>query len=484
MSKLYIFGVFFLLVSAAGSQPPDNPRSIRPSPLPGPASSARKALLIGNRSYRNAPLRTPINDAEDLAKSLQKLGFDTRIVADGTKAAIQGAVEKFSAGLEAGDVAVFFYSGHGMQIDAENYLVPVEFSAGNESQAKERSIPFSMAKSRLEQSPAALVLMILDSCRDNPFGPTKITVSGLALLEAGLGSYIAFAASPGRTASDNSSERNGLFTKHLLRELSKPIPVSELFRKVRQDVFEASAGKQLPYLHDQVILDVSLQSGRTGAQTAPAGLNTEPIVPGSLDLLDKGKSLLHQGNCEEARKIFDSLIRKQPDHAFAQNALGLAFRCLQMNVPAVERFSMAINLKPDYAASYLNRGEVFLSTAQYDLAIQDFTWGIEQDPENAIMYRRRGRARLGLRLYEDAQKDFSLAIGLDPSDSRAYLGRGLVKYQFGKFREAQEDYDNAILLKRDLAEAYRERARTRDRLGDRLGATEDRSAAIQYAGRN
>jgi uncharacterized caspase-like protein len=125
--------------------------------------------------------------------------------------------------------------------------VPVEFSASNEAQAKGAAVSLSGIKSSLEKTPAAMVLMILDSCRDNPFAPaarglTRGLIHGLAPMEAGLGSYVAFSASAGKTASDGPAGKHGLFTEHLLEEIRQPMAVSEVFRKVRQDVFKASGG--------------------------------------------------------------------------------------------------------------------------------------------------------------------------------------------------------------------------------------------------
>ncbi len=477
-------GCLLLLGLTASAQSLDDSRRIKPTAPSKSGPPSRKALLIGNRNYRNSPLQTPVNDANDLGKVLQQLGFATQVLTDSSKANIETAIHNFTVSLGAGDIGVFFYSGHGIQIDSENYLVPVEFSAADEAQAKNRAVPFSNAKSGLEQSPAKLVLMILDSCRDNPFASAKAAPHGLALLEAGLGSYIAFAASPGKIAKDNSSERNGLFTKYLLQELKQPVPVSELFRKVRQDVFQASAGNQLPYLHDQVIADFTLQSSGPVFTGADQAKQSTPVSGEAIEIFEDGKRLYHEGHCEGAMKRFDRLIRKEPENAFAQNALGLAYACLKMNTPAAEHFSMAIELKPNYAAAYLNRGQIYLNVAQYSLAIQDFSWAIDEEPENAIFYSWRGQALFGLRRYEDAQTDFSQAIQLNPFDPHGLHGRGQVLHQFGKLREALVDYDAAISLKQNFAAAYSDRAKTRERLGDQTGAAADRAAVQRYSGRN
>lgn len=478
-----IASILVLGTSGASAQVPTDSRGLKPLEASDGISAGRKALLIGNRNYRNAPLLNPVNDATDFGQLLRRLGFEALVLTDASTADMLVAVDNFIASLGKGDIGVFFYSGHGLQIDADNYIIPVEFTAENEVQARRRAVSLNAVKARLERSPASLTVIILDSCRNNPFSPGGSTRRGLALLEAGLGSFVVFAASPGRTASDNSTERNGLFTKHLLEEASKPITVSELFRKVRQDVRRASGGSQIPYIHDQVIADYSLAGPVTPRSPAQEGTPARPANPLGIELRGEARRLYRLGQCAESVTLLDKLIRTEPANALTQNALGLAYVCMTMNVPAVERFSMAIQLKPDYATAYLNRGQVFLSTAQYEMAIQDFTWAIEQDPTIAVFYWKRGRALFGLRRYEDAERDFEHAIHFDPSDPNGYFGRGQVLYQLGSFQKAAWDFDMAIALKTDFSAAYVDRARVRDRLGNIAGAAEDRVLADHHSKR-
>jgi Flp pilus assembly protein TadD len=431
---------------------------------------ARRALLIGNQKYVQRPLRNPIHDATDMADALRGLGFDAQLVTDASRADMEKAVSAFTARIGPGDLGVFFYAGHGFQLDANNYLVPVEFAAQTEAEAQQRAVSFDAIKSALERTSADAVVMILDSCRDNPFRTGGAPSHGLALMEAGLGSYIAFSASPGKTASDNPRDRNGLFTKCLLEHVKQPVGIAELFREVRRQVATDSGGAQLPYLHDQMIGDLRLSA------TAPPNAQSAAAPPPSEEE-ETAKRLYSEGHCEEAVNLLDRVVRTRPTDPFAQNALGLAYACLKMNTPASERFSLAIQLKPCYAAAYLNRGNVFIAAAQYELAIEDFTWAIEQEPGNANFYWRRGIALFGLRHYEDARTDFAKAVELDPSDPHGYAGLGRVAHQMGNYREALQYYNTAIAYNRDYIAAYVDRARTRERMGDTAGAATDRETA-------
>jgi hypothetical protein len=166
--------------------------------------------------------------------SWRALGFTVEIRADAPLAKLREAAQTFARSLKPGDVGLFYFSGHGMQIDGRNLLAPVDFTARAEATAREACLEFDDVQDRLERSPAALSILIMDACRNNPFLRTRSWARGLALVEARLGSYVAFAASPGQTASDNVEERNGLFTKYLLAKLKDPLPLSALFREVRR----------------------------------------------------------------------------------------------------------------------------------------------------------------------------------------------------------------------------------------------------------
>ncbi len=459
-----------LFASVAATSAAQENRRIQPVHEP-----QRRALLIGNRSYKDVPLRNPVNDASDLASKLRELGFSVRLATDLTRSQMIEAAADFARTLESGDIGLFYYSGHGVQIDSENYLVPIDFVARNATQARAAALPFSDVKAAIERSPVQLSILILDSCRDNPFakGPAA---SGMAPVEAGLGSYIAFAASPGQLASDNPAGRNGLFTTYLLKALARPLNIADLFREVRQEVYDASDHKQLPYIHDQVIADFFLR---------PALVSSAPGRPASAQtdgLFEKAKELYHQGRCEAAVKLLDQQVRRDPRNPYVHNAVGLGYLCLNMATPALEHFSRAIELKPDYAAAYWNRGQVFQYAGQFELAIDDFNWALEKEPENALLYYRRGRSLFSLRRYEDAARDFSEAIRLDPASPYGFHGRGQVLFQFGKYREARSDLDAAILRKSDLAAAYADRARVRERLGDPVGASADRLEAERRGG--
>jgi formylglycine-generating enzyme required for sulfatase activity len=164
------------------------------------------------------------------------------------------AIEQFVGKLGTGDVALFFYAGHGVQSEGENYLLPVDFDGQDEIDVRNDTFSAGKIQERMEKSGAQLNILILDACRNNPFrGSSRAGTRGLAAMSAGRGTFIAFATAPGRTASDGSG-RNGLFTEHLLSALSVPgLMLEELFGVVRERVDATSKGAQTPWSLSSVV---------------------------------------------------------------------------------------------------------------------------------------------------------------------------------------------------------------------------------------
>jgi len=234
-----------------------------------PATGGRRlALVIGNNAYRAAPLRNAVPDAIAVTSALKGLGFDVTGTTDVSLSALERAVDEFAGKIQDGDVALFYYSGHGVQIDNENFLIPVDFAGTDEVDLKHLSYSADRVHEKLQK--AAVRIIVLDACRDNPFKASRGGPRGLANMDA-RGSLIAFATGPGSTAADSGvTGKNGLFTEQFLELLKQPgLTANELFRRVRQRVFDASNGKQFPWLSDGLLGDFVFLPGKAG-DAAPA----------------------------------------------------------------------------------------------------------------------------------------------------------------------------------------------------------------------
>jgi hypothetical protein len=227
--------------------------------LSGPARAAeqRVALVIGNSTYQHAPsLANPRNDASDVGQKLKRLDFQLFGGQDMDRAAMLSALTAFGRAAEKADVALVFYAGHGLQINGQNYLVPVDANVGYEAEADIALVPFNVVMQQLNRG-SAVNIAILDACRDNPFAKDLSRTMGtraLGALGRGLsrapsvsGSFIAYATQPDNVALDGSG-RNSPFTSALLKFIERPgLSISDLMIEVRKDVITATNGKQVPW---------------------------------------------------------------------------------------------------------------------------------------------------------------------------------------------------------------------------------------------
>ena len=219
-----------------------------------PALAERVALVIGNAEYaeETAKLTNPVRDARAMAEMLDDLGFSVTRKENTNIEEMDEAVDAFIRQVRSGDTAVFYYSGHGIELDGENYLLPVDFSSSyTPARAKRRSTSAAEVQALMEEAGAEVRIVILDACRDNPFEGTKTFGRGGLAAMAPRGGLVAFAAESGARASDNPGQANGLYTQHLLEALERPgVPANVLFSRVQGAVRDASGGRQIPAYYD------------------------------------------------------------------------------------------------------------------------------------------------------------------------------------------------------------------------------------------
>jgi uncharacterized caspase-like protein len=188
----------------------------------------RYALVVGNSNYNKeiGILKNPVNDATDIATELRKSNFEVQLITNCTHVQLREAIRKFHEKLTNGPVdqtvGLFYYAGHGVQYQDENYLVPVDADVKFEDDILRMCFPVQrMVLANMERSNSRMNIVILDACRNNPFPATTRSVrSGLTEMKRARGSFIAYATSPGSVASDGSG-RNGLYTQERLKSPPK-----------------------------------------------------------------------------------------------------------------------------------------------------------------------------------------------------------------------------------------------------------------------
>jgi hypothetical protein len=217
----------------------------------------KKALCIGNAQYPEAPLKNPANDARDLSRRLEALGFSCRLSTDASYRSMNETLKDFALEMSGAEVGLFFFAGHGMQISGENYLTAVDTDFTSETDAKYSSLPLNKVIDVLEKGDNSTSIIILDACRNNPYerrwrGGEYL---GLAPVYAPKGTIIAFATSPGQTAFDGDNQ-NGAYTSALLNHIgNQNLTIEDLFKRVRNTLSAMTSGKQTSWEHTSLMGD-------------------------------------------------------------------------------------------------------------------------------------------------------------------------------------------------------------------------------------
>lgn len=211
---------------------------------------SRLALVIGNSAYGAAPLVNPANDARAIGALFAQAGFTVDSHLDATRGAMTAAIERFGAAARRSETrqVVFYYAGHGAQLDWRNYLLPVDAQIGKPEHIKQRCVDLGLLLAQFSAARDKTFIVILDACRNNPFGPAyRPEQKGLSQFDAPVGSLLAYATSPGSVAADGEGQ-NGLYTENLVRELSqRNTRIEDALKRVRLNVRLASQGAQIPW---------------------------------------------------------------------------------------------------------------------------------------------------------------------------------------------------------------------------------------------
>jgi hypothetical protein len=220
-----------------------------PAALTGPEK--RVALVIGNSAYENVTaLPNPANDAREIGKFLNSAGFEVILATDLDHDEMVQVLQDFSGKIaERGPntVAFVYYAGHGLQIAGDNYLVPVDAKIASETDVPNAAVRLVDVMATLQAVPSRMRLVVLDSCRNNPFSQLKDTGRGLAIVDAPNGSIVAYSTAPGTEAFDGEG-KNSPYTTAFLRLAREPnVPIEQFFKKVRVAVNDTTEGKQTPW---------------------------------------------------------------------------------------------------------------------------------------------------------------------------------------------------------------------------------------------
>ncbi len=216
----------------------------------GPArAESRLALVMGNASYAFAPLLNPVNDSRAMAAALEAVGFDVIALEDASQTEMRRGVVEFGKRLrEDGGVGLFYYAGHGVQVDGRNYMIPIGAQIEAEEEVRVEAVDVDYLLARMDSAGNPLNIVILDACRNNPYARSFRGLSrGLASIDAPSGTLIAYATAPGHVALDGDGP-NSFYTGTLAETVSVPgLEIGDVFKRVRVKVQELTDGVQVPW---------------------------------------------------------------------------------------------------------------------------------------------------------------------------------------------------------------------------------------------
>lgn len=332
-----------------------------------PADAAKRvALVIGNAAYVQAgALTNPVNDAADMAKALTEAGFDVVLGLDLDRRSFDEKLRAFSRSLDGADTAVLFYAGHGLQVAGRNYLVPVDAGLSTERDLDFEAISLDFVLRQMEVGREGKTsIVFLDACRDNPLarnlarsmGTRSASIgSGLAEVQTGVGTFIAYSTQPGNVALDGAG-RNSPFTAALAAHVSEPGKnLTSIMIEVRNDVLKATDGRQVPWDHSALTSDFFFRPEVQAADAPALPEGAQEVIQARLRAIEeqvKSKASreqtlalvkveqlkervrqLEEAMRQDQQRIFDTYNQHRPgDQPDSRHNLSLEIGSIQMQM--------------------------------------------------------------------------------------------------------------------------------------------------------
>lgn len=344
------------------------------------ADERRVALVIGNADYQSVPaLANPRNDAEDLSEALTLAGFEVIQGLDLNRADMAATIREFVNQLDGATTGLFFYAGHGLQVDGRNYMIPTDMVLRSEADLQLQAIDMNLVLSQMERDPRVNIIM-LDACRDNPFAQamTRSLARGLAPMETrSVGSLVVYSTQPGAVADDGTG-RNSPFTSAFLKYANQPgLEIQQLLRRVRGEVISLTDSRQVPWDHSSLTGDVFLIPGASGANSDAEAIQGLQLSDSQIQL-----QVWNDAKGSASVPILRSFLDQFPESPFAPSA--------EARIRGLEREA---EQSGDPVADAINR----------QVAYGVVTDAPEEPYEffaNARVYELRGDAVNAVRMYE------------------------------------------------------------------------------------
>lgn len=373
----------------------------------------RIGLVIGNSAYRDNPLKNPSNDAKAIAESISGLGFNLKLLVDTGLKEMSQAVSAYAEQL-AKDKAVgfFYYAGHGVQLAWRNFLIPVDANIAQLDDIPNKAFELNALLSGLTKASNPMNIIVLDACRDNPFGTRVLAQQkGLSQFDAPPGSFLAYATSPGNTASDGSGS-NGLFTENFLREMRKPdAKIEDVFKRVRLNVRLESKGQQVPW--ESTSLEDDFYFVPQGNRERESREDREAKLAEERKLWDAAAASLDS-------KLTEAYIKRYPSGLYSELAQGRLDKLLEVSG---EKKVKTINS----AANPFSKGSAN-GTGKYAIG-DSFTYS-EKEPISGAVQRTFTEVVTAISEFSTTFDDGAKVIDLTGNEIKTPVPRFLSPAQF------------------------------------------------------
>lgn len=371
------------------------------------------ALVIGNAAYEEGRLRNPVNDATAMDAALRELGFEVTLLKDANKRTMQGAVEAFSRRVPASGVGLFYFSGHGLQVRGQNYLLPLGARINTEADVEFEAVAAEWVLSKLEETGPHLQIVILDACRNNPYARRWRTMTrGLERMREPRGSLIAYATAPGDVADDGSG-RNGVFTKYLLHYMRTPgLSLTALFDEVRVAVAQETRNNQVPWVSSSLLQKFAfVPSAEPSPRPAPTMAGCSAVETTAWEVV-KETTNPHQ---------VQQFLQAHPQGCYA---LAAQLKLEQLQPPPAAGTQVAVGTYPSAQPSAPSEDRTFrnsigiefvrISAGQFQMGSIDIE-GYRDNRDEQPVHTVRISQPFYLGKYEVTQGQWQEAMGSNPS---------------------------------------------------------------------
>lgn len=412
----------------------------------GLSAEERIALIIGNGNYATSPLKNPKSDAELMAGTLKSVGFKVTTLIDADQKAMKRAMITFGRRLRVGNsVGLFYYAGHGVQVEGENFLVPIGANIQDESEVGVEGVSVNDFLRTMERSASRINIAIFDACRNNPYARSfRSGTRGLARVDAPTGTIIGYATAPGQVALDGKTG-NSPYTAALAAAIKAPgLTVEEVFKRARRKVLQQTQRKQTPWESSSLTGDFFFKQSGKGSDSAPESASQDGQ---RLAELSYWESVKDSGDA----KALKSYLERFPDGIFADLAK------IKLESLGPER-TIAVLPKaiPDsvggVAADSTGAEVHFRQALKYDSG----EGVVQNKAEAARLYRKAaGRGHAGAMTNLGYMHEFGEGVAKDLQEAARWYRKAADKGNARALANLGVLYETGRGLKRDYAEAAR-----------------------------